>query len=93
MNIVIKDYSEISSTEYSNCIEASKLTGFCLIRVFRERYFQSVHSQKILLLNYFVFINLFDLARCLDHCPALLKFARECYSLFFSEMPVNLNQY
>ena len=27
------------------------------------------------------------------HCPALLKFARECYSLFFSEMPVNLNQY
>ena len=86
MNIVIRDYSEISSTECSDHIEASKLTGFCSIWVFRERYFQSAYSSKILLLlNYFIFVNLFELAICSDHCPTLLKFVQEGYFLFFRD--------
>ena len=78
MNIVIRDYSEISFTGCLDRIEASKLTGFSSIRVFRERYFQSVQISKILLrLNYFIFINLFELAIISDHCPTLLKFVQE----------------
>ena len=85
-NVVIRDYSEISSTECSYCIEASKLTGFCSIRVFRERYSRLVHSSKILLLlNYVVFVNLFELAICSDHCRTLLKFVQEGYFLFFRD--------
>ena len=85
-NVVIRDYSEISSTERSYCIEASKLTGFCSIRVFRERYFRSIHTSEILwLLNYFIFVNLFELAICSDHCPTLLKFVQEGYFLFFRD--------
>ena len=86
MNIVIRDYSEISFTERSDRTEASKLTGFYLIRVFRERYFRSVHSSKILLLlNYFIFHNLFELAIFLDHCPTLLKFVQEGFFLYFRD--------
>ena len=78
MNIVIRDYSEISFTGCLDCIEASKLTGFSSIRYFRERYLRSVQISKILLrLNYFIFINLFELAIILDHCPTLLKFVQE----------------
>ena len=83
MNIVIRDYSEISSTER---LEARKLTGFCSIRVFRERYVRSVNGSKILMmLNYFIFINLFELVIFSDHCPTLLKFAQEGYFLFFRD--------
>ena len=93
MNIVIRDYSEISFTGRLDRIEASKLAGFCSIRVFRERYFQLVRSSKILLLlNYFSFVNLFELATFLDYCLILINFVQEVYFLFL-EMPVNLNQY
>ena len=83
MNIVIRDYSEISFTERSDRIEASKFTGFCSIRVFRERFFRSVHS--FLLLNYFIFHNLFELAIFSDHCPTLLKFVQEGFFLYFRD--------
>ena len=78
MNIIIGHYSEISFTGPLDRIEASKATGFCSIRVFRERYFRSVPSSKTLwLLNYFICVNLFELAIFSDHCPTLLKFVQE----------------
>ena len=93
MNIVIRDYLEISFTRRLDRIETSRLSGFCSIRVFRERYFRSVHSSKILLLlNYFIFVNLFESATFSDHCPTFLKFVQDGYFPFL-EMPVNLNQY
>ena len=87
MNIVIRDYSEISFSERSDRTEASKkFAGFCSIWVFRERYFRSVHSSKILLLlNYFIFHNLFELAIFLDYCPTLLKFVQEGFFLYFRD--------
>ena len=45
----------------------------------------------MLLLNYFIFVNLFELAIFSIHCPTLLKFVQEGYFLFL-EMPVNLSQ-
>ena len=86
MNIIIRDYSEIYFTGRLDRIEASKLTGFCSIRVFRERYFWSVNNSKILLLlDYFSFVNLFELAIFSDHYLTLLKFALEGYFLFFRD--------
>ena len=86
MNIVIRDYSEISFTGRLDRIKARKLTGFCSIRVFIERYFRSVHSsKKFLLLNYFIFVSLFELAIFTDHCPTLFKFLQEGYFLFFRD--------
>ena len=75
MNIVIRDYSEISFTGRLDRVEASKFTGFCSIRVFRERCFRSVHSSKILLLlNCFSIVNLFELAIFSDNSLTLLEF-------------------
>ena len=86
-------YSRMSFTGCLERIEARKLTGFCSIRVFRERYFRWVHSSKILLLlNYFIFVNLFELAIFSDHCLRYLSLFRRV-TFFFSEIPVNLNQY
>ena len=84
MNTIIRDLSEISFTGRLDRIEASKSTGFCSIRVFRERYLRAVLNSKILLLlNYFSFVNLFELAIFSDHCLTLLKFFQEAYFLFF----------
>ena len=86
MNTEIRDYSERSFTGRLDRIEASKLTGFCSIRVFRERYFRSVHNSSILLLlDYFSFVNLFELAIFSDHCLTLLKFVQEGYFLFLRD--------
>ena len=68
VDIIIRDYSETSFTEGPDCIEASKLAGVCSIKVLRERRFRSVHSSKILLLNYFIFVYLFKLAIFSVHC-------------------------
>ena len=88
VDISIREYSEISFTEDSDSIEARKLTGFCSIRVLTERHFRSVHSSKILLLNYFIFVYLFKLTIFSVHCPTLLRF-----TFFFPEISVNLTQY
>ena len=86
MNTVIRDYSEISFTERSDRIKASKFTDFCSIRDSRERYFRSVHSSKLLLLlNYFIFHNLFELGIFSGHCPTLLKFVQEGFFLYFRD--------
>ena len=45
-----------------------------------------------MLLNYFSFVNLFELATFPDYCLILINFVQEVYFLFL-EMPVNLNQY
>ena len=74
------------SVDGSDRIEASKFAGFYSIRVFREKYFRSVHSSKILLLlNYFIFDNLFELAIFLNYCPTLLKFVQEGFFLYFRD--------
>ena len=78
----------------SDRVEASEFNGFCTIRFLRERYFPSVQiSSKILvLLNHFIFVNLFELVILLDHCPTLLNVSSGAL-LTFLEMPVNLYQY
>lgn len=45
-----------------------------------------------MLLNHFIFVNLFELVILLDHCPTLLNVSSGAL-LTFLEMPVNLYQY
>ena len=90
--LLLETIRKISFTVGSDRLEASKLADFRTIRVFRERDFRSVCSSKILLLlNYFIFVSLFESARSTDHCPTLRSSRRVTF--FFSEMPVNLHQY
>ena len=93
MNFDIRDYSEIPFTERSYRIEASKFAGFCSIKDFRERYFRSKHNSKfLLLLNYFIFHNLFESAIFLDYCSNLLKFVQEgFFSLFQKCRLISIN--
>ena len=88
--LLLETIRKISFTVGSDRLEASKLADFRMIRVFRERDFRSVHK-ILLLLNYFIFVSLFESARSTDHCPTLRSSRRVTF--FFSEMPVNLHQY
>ena len=88
--LLLDTIRKISFTVGSDRLEASKLADFRTIRVFRERDFRSVHK-ILLLLNYFIFVSLFESARSTVHCPILRSSRRATF--FFSEMPVNLHQY
>ena len=94
INIVVRDYSEISFTESSDRIEI--FIGFYSIKIFRERYFRSGHSSKILLLlNYFIFVKLFALASFSDRGSTLFRFVLEGY-FFFQRgrlISINIEQY
>ena len=46
---------------------------------------QKAKEDYLLLLNYFIFHNLFELAIFLDHCPTLLKFVQEGFFLYFRD--------
>ena len=94
INIVVRDYSEISFTEGSDRIEI--FIGFYSIKIFRERYFRSGHSSKILLLlNYFIFVKLFALASFSDRWSTLFTFVLEGYFLFQRGrlISINIEQY
>ena len=94
INIVVRDYSEISFTESSDRIEI--FIGFYSIKIFRERYFRSGHSSKILLLlNYFIFVKLFALASFSDRWSTLFTFVLEGYFLFQRGrlISINIEQY
>ena len=89
--LLLETIRKISFTVGSDRLEASKLADFRKVRIFRERDFRSVYSSKTLLLLNFIFVSLFESARCTDHCPTLRSSRRVTF--FFSEMPVNLHQY
>ena len=80
ISIAIENCSEISFTVGSYRI------GWFLYDQDFQRYFRSVHTSKIvLLLNYFIFVNLFQLTLFSDHCPTLRAFAQKGYFIFFRD--------
>ena len=82
INTAVKDYSEILLSR----IEASRLAVFCTVRVFSERYCRTARSSKILLLlNYFISVNMFQSVIFSDHCPTSLIIVQGGYFLFFKD--------